>query len=52
MERSGSCRALLWPKGLSHPEPSEGEPDGGHRGAEPLGSASFLLRDRLLGFTM
>ena len=37
MERSGGCRSLLRGEGLSDAEPREGEPDGGHCGAEPLG---------------
>jgi hypothetical protein len=52
IERSGGCRALRRGEGLSDPQPREGEPDGGHRGAESLGGGAFLLRNGLLGFTM
>jgi hypothetical protein len=52
MERSGGCRALLRGEGLTNAQPCEGEPDGGHRGAESLGGGPFLLRDRLLGLTL
>ena len=36
MERSGCRRALFRGEGLSDAEPREGEPDGGHGGAEPV----------------
>ena len=43
MERSGRRRALLRGQGLTNPEPREGEPDDGHRGAESLGGVAFEL---------
>jgi hypothetical protein len=52
MERSGRRRALLRGEGLANAQPREGEPDGGHGGAESLGGVAFLLHDWLLGFTM
>jgi hypothetical protein len=52
MERSGGCRALFRVKGLADAQPCEGDANGGHRGAESLGGGAFLLRDRLLGFTL
>jgi hypothetical protein len=52
MERSGRRRALFGGEGLSDAQPCEGEANGGHRGAEPLGGGAFLLCDRLLGFTL
>jgi hypothetical protein len=48
MERSGCCRALLWGEGLTNAQPREGEPDGGHRGAESLGGVGGGLGDGLL----
>jgi hypothetical protein len=44
MERSGCRRALLRGEGLTDPKPRESEPDGGHRGAEPLGGVGGSLR--------
>ena len=41
MERSGRRRALFRGEGLTDPQPREGEPDGGHGGAEPLGGGAF-----------
>jgi len=52
MERSGGCSSLLRGEGLSNAQPREGEANGGHRGAEPVGGGAFLLRDRLLGLTL
>jgi hypothetical protein len=52
MERSGSRRALFGGQGLSDAEPREGEANGGHRGAAPVGGGAFLLRDGLLRFTL
>jgi hypothetical protein len=52
MERPGCCRALLWGEGLTDAQPCEGEPDGGHRGAESLGGGTLLQRDGLLGLTL
>ena len=43
MERSGRRRALLRGEGLTDAQPREGEPDGGHRGAEAVGCGAFEL---------
>ena len=49
MERSGGCRALLWGEGLTDAQPREGEANGGHRGAEPLGGVGGSLRGGIGG---
>jgi hypothetical protein len=50
MKRSGCCRSLLRGQGLSNPEPSEGEPDGGHGSAESLGGVGGGLGDGRVGW--
>jgi hypothetical protein len=49
MECSVGCASLLRGEGPSRPQPREGEPDGGHRGAEPLGGGAFELVGRVVG---
>jgi hypothetical protein len=50
MERSSCSRALLWSEGLSDAQPREGEPDGGHGGAESLGGIGRgLVNGRVVG---
>ena len=49
MECSGGCASLIWGEGLSHAQPREGEPDGGHCGAESVGGRPFELGCRAVG---
>ena len=44
MERSGRCRALFRGEGLTDAQPREGEPNGGHREAEPVGGVWGRLK--------
>jgi len=48
MERSGGCRSLFRCEGLTDAQPREGEPDGGHGGAESLGGGALELAGGVL----